>query len=131
MSGDTGTFQDGFDCTGPHGVGFAVDLEQQAGILHRVCDDLSPAVVVVQLQIQLAHLRILLQGLKHEVPGRGSHPVAVVLALLQKLKKIARITEGASEVVCEDFLVCHCEIPPFKIFSNPLQERNLDKKRAP
>ena len=130
VPGNAGPFQNRLDCTGSHRVSLTVDLEQQAGVLHRVGNNLRTAVVVIELQVQFAHLRVLLQGLEHEVPGRCCHPAAVLFPFLQELNEITWVIKCASEVVCVNFLVCHWSIPPFKLFSNPLFKRNLDKKIA-
>lgn len=41
VPGNAGPFQNRLDCTGSHRVSLAVDLEQQAGVLHRVGNNLA------------------------------------------------------------------------------------------
>ena len=114
MSGDAGTLQNGLDGTGADGVVLTIDLQQKAGILHRVFKHISRPVVVVDLHVEIAECGSLLNRLKPQVLRRCRHPLAFCLALAKKLKEVPGFAERATEVVREYFGFHHFVVPPFK-----------------
>ena len=54
VTGDAGTLQNGLESTGTNRVVLTIHLQQEAGILHRVLQNICIAVVVVDLHIQIS-----------------------------------------------------------------------------
>ena len=119
-----GIAPDSVEGTGADGVVLTIDLQQKAGILHRVFKHISRPVVVVDLHVEIAECGPLLNRLKPQVFRRCRHPLALCLALAKKLKEVPGFAERAAEVVREYFGFHHFVVPPLKP-----AKRNLDKKR--
>lgn len=114
MPGNAGTLQNGLDGTGADRVVFTIDLQQKAGILHRVFKHISRPVVVVDLHVEIAECGSLLNRLKPQVLRRCRHPLAFCLSLTKELKEVPGFAERAAEVVREYFGFHHFVVPPFK-----------------
>ena len=114
MARDAGTLQHGLEGTGADGVVLTIDLQQKAGILHRVFEHVGRPIVVVDLHVEIPECGALLNRLKPQVLRRCRHPLALCLSLSEKLKEVSRFAERAAKVVREYFGFHHFVVPPFK-----------------
>ena len=114
MTGDAGTLQNGLESTGTDRVVLTIHLQQEAGILHRVLQNICIAVVVVDLHIQISERGSPFHRLKPEFLGRSCHPLAAGLPSAEELKEVPRLAEATTEVVREYFAFHHLLVPPFK-----------------
>ena len=80
VTGDSGSLQNSLQCAGSYGVVFSMNLEHNAGIFHRVSQNLCFPVMLIKLHVQVTKLAVLFDGLKLETFGGGYHPSAVFLA---------------------------------------------------
>ena len=114
MPRDACALENCLDRTGTDRIVLTIYLQQEAGILHCVLQNICIAIVVVDLHIQISERGSPFHRLKPEFLGRGCHPLAAGLPSTEELKEVPRLAEATTEVVREYFAFHHLLVPPFK-----------------
>ena len=114
MARDAGALQNCLEGTGSDRIVLTIHLQQEAGILHRILQDICSTVVVIDLHIQIPERGSPFHRLKSEFLRRGGHPLAAGFPIAEELEKVPRLAEATTEIVREYFAFHHLLVPPFE-----------------